>query len=157
MAEALEQARRIRRELPEVVLLINDRVDLALLAEADGVHLGDQDLPIAEARRQLGPDRLIGATARSAVEARARLAEGADYLGVGPVFASATKPIAAPLLGLEGLREICQAFPGKPVVAISGIDESNIAAVAAAGARAAAVIGAVGRASDPVEATLACS
>lgn len=149
MGEALEQARRIRRDLPGILLLINDRVDLALLCEADGVHLGEYDLAIAEARRLLGAERLIGATARSVAEGAARLAEGADHLGAGPVFASATKPMTAPLLGLEGLRQICQALPDKPVVAISGIDEENISSVAAAGARAAAVIGAVGRAADP--------
>src|ERR1700722_15464960 len=88
---ALEQARRIRRELPEILLLINDRVDLALLAEADGVHLGARDLPIGGAGRLLGPERLVGATVRNAAEALTRLAEGADHLGAGPVFASATK------------------------------------------------------------------
>jgi thiamine-phosphate pyrophosphorylase len=150
MGEALAQARRIRRELPGILLLINDRVDLALLCEADGVHLGEHDLAIAEARRQLGAERLIGATARNLAEGAARLDEGADHLGAGPVFASATKPMAIPLLGLEGLRRICQALPGTPVVAISGIDEENIGSVASSGARAAAVIGAVGRAADPL-------
>jgi thiamine-phosphate pyrophosphorylase len=150
MGEALDQARRIRRELPGILLLINDRVDLALLCAADGVHLGEHDLPIEEARRLLGADRLIGATVRSVAEGEARLAEGADHLGAGPVFASLTKSIAAPLLGLEGLRKICRALPGKPVVAISGIDDENIGSVAAAGAHAAAVIGAVGRAADPL-------
>ena len=116
------------------------------------MHLGDEDLSIAEARRLLGSHRLIGATARSAAEGATRLAEGADHLGVGPVFASPTKPLAVPLLGLEGLRRICQALPEIPVVAISGIDEDNIGSVAATGARAAAVIGAVGRAADPLAA-----
>ena len=152
MGEALDQARLIRSELSKVLLLIDDRVDLVLLAEADGVHLGDRDLPIAEARRLLGPHRLIGATARSAAEGAARLAEGADHLGVGPVFASPTKALAVPLLGLEGLRRICAALPETPVVAISGIDETNIGSVAAAGAGAAAVISAVGRAADPLRA-----
>jgi thiamine-phosphate pyrophosphorylase len=147
--EALEQARRIRRELPEILLLVNDRVDLALLADADGVHLGDRDLPIEEARRLLGSERLIGATIRNAGEGSARLAEGADYLGAGPVFTSATKSLDASLLGVEGLQRICKSVAGKPVVAISGIDEGNIGSVAAAGAIAAAVIGAVGRAADP--------
>ena len=152
MGEALDQVRRIRSELPEVLLLINDRVDVAMLAEVDGVHLGDQDLPIAEARRLLGADRLIGATARSAAEGVARLGEGADHLGVGPVFATSTKALAVPLLGLEGLRRICSALPETPVVAISGINEANIGSVAATGAIAAALIGAVGRAADPLRA-----
>ncbi len=149
MGEALAQARQIRSELSEVLLLINDRVDLALLCDADGVHLGAQDLPIAQARRLLGTERLIGATARSIAEGAARLAEGADYLGAGPVFASSTKALAVPCLGLEGLERICEAHRGTPVVAISGIDAENIGAVAAAGAHAAAVIGAVGRAAHP--------
>jgi len=152
MGEALAQARTIRRENPGVLLLVNDRVDLALLCDADGVHLGEHDLPIADARRLLGPERVIGATIRNAGEGAARLSEGANYLGAGPVFASATKSIEVPLLGVEGLRRICETLGEAPVVAISGIDEHNIASVVAAGARAAAVIGAVGKAADPASA-----
>jgi thiamine-phosphate pyrophosphorylase len=147
--EALAQARRIRAELPEVLLLVNDRIDLALLAEADGVHLGEGDLPVAEARGLLGPERLIGATVRNSAAGRDRIAEGADYLGAGPVFASSTKPLDTQPLGTNGLQQLCRALPETPVVAISGIDAANIAAVARTGARAAAVIGAIGRARDP--------
>ena len=133
--EALALARAVKPHVP--TLIINDRVDLALLAGC-GVHLGQDDLPVSEARRVLGPDALIGATCRSLHDiARAR-EQGADHVGVGPVFASRLKPLDVPLLGAAGLAAICAQSP-LPVVAISGIDETNLAAVAAAGAHAAAV------------------
>lgn len=118
--------------------LVNDRVDLALLAGADGVHLGDEDLPCAAARQLLGEGRLIGVTARSAAAIAAACSAGADYVGVGPVFASTTKPSAVPALGLAALRALVAASP-LPVVAISGITLDNIAQVAATGAYSAAV------------------
>ncbi len=121
-----------------VQVLVNDRVDLALVAEADGVHLGDHDLPVAEARRLLGPRALIGATARDLKGVLRAQGEGADHVGVGPVFATSTKAVAFPPLGLLGLESITGASP-LPVVAIAGIDLSNIGQVAAAGAHAAAV------------------
>jgi thiamine-phosphate pyrophosphorylase len=149
MRRALEEARAIRLALPDVVVLVDDRPDLALLAKADGVHVGDSDLPVSEVRRLLGLERLVGATARGTEAARARLAEGADHLGVGPIFASTTKTIDHLLLGIDGLSRLCAGLPGVPVVAISGIDQGNIESVARAGASAAAVIGAVGRAPHP--------
>jgi thiamine-phosphate diphosphorylase len=151
--EALRQARLIREKFPDILLLVNDRVDLALLCDADGVHLGEEDLPIAEARRRLGSDRLVGATARSGEQGLARLAEGADHLGIGPIFLSATKPGKTRPLGLDGLRRARALLPNTPLVAISGIDERTIVQVAGEGASAAAVIGAIGRAPDPLEAT----
>jgi thiamine-phosphate pyrophosphorylase len=121
------------------LVLVNDRADLAMLAGADGVHVGDDDLPTAEARRLCGPSMLVGRTCRSAQDARQAVADGADHVGFGPVFASRTKPLAVEPCGLDGLRAAVAAV-GVPVVAISGIGLDNIGQVAAAGAAAAAVI-----------------
>jgi thiamine-phosphate pyrophosphorylase len=119
--------------------LVNDRVDWALASGADGAHLGDEDLPPREARLALGPSRLLGVTARDAQGVRDAQAAGADYVGVGPVFASNTKRLDVPLLGVAGLRRVVQESP-LPVVAISGIGLGNIEAVAATGVHGAAVI-----------------
>jgi thiamine-phosphate pyrophosphorylase len=139
--EILEVARRIVRLAQErALVLVNDRPDLALLSGADGVHLGDEDLPVPEARALLGEALLVGRTSRTLEAARAALAAGADHVGYGPVFPSLTKPLDLPPRGLEALAATCAALPA-PVVAISGITLENVAAVAAAGAAAAAVIG----------------
>ena len=122
------------------LVLVNDRPDLAILAGADGVHLGEEDLPVVEARTLVGEGLLVGRTARTAEAALAALAAGADHVGYGPVFASVTKPLDVPPRGLEALQATCAVVPA-PVVAISGITLENIEAVAAAGAAAAAVIG----------------
>jgi thiamine-phosphate pyrophosphorylase len=129
------------------VCLVNDRVDWALLAAADGVHLGDDDLAPQDARRLLGPTKWVGATVRSAAGAQAAQAAGADYVGVGPVFATATKVVPAPVLGVEGFARVCSASP-LPVVGIGGVGLSNIEQVAAAGARMAAVVSDLLRAPD---------
>jgi thiamine-phosphate pyrophosphorylase len=129
------------------LVLVNDRADLALLSGADGVHLGDDDLPPAEARRLVGPDLLVGRTARTLAEARAAVAEGADHVGFGPIFATATKVLAVPPRGLEALREVAGAL-GAPVVAIGGIGAGTIGEVARAGAACAAVVGALFAAGD---------
>lgn len=119
-------------------VLVNDRVDLALLGGARGVHLGDQDLPVADARRVLGPGALIGATVRDLDGARAAQAAGADHVGLGPIFPTRTKDVEHPPLGLERFRDVARASP-LPVVGIAGVTLDTIALVAAAGARAAAV------------------
>ncbi len=121
------------------VLLVNDRVDWAMLAGAQGVHLGPQDLSAQEARQLLGPSALLGVTVRNAAEARAAHAAGADYVGLGPVFLPRSKAVAAPLLGVEGLRRVVQESP-LPVVAIGGVGLLCIRAVARAGAYGAAVV-----------------
>lgn len=138
-AAALAQALAHRCRAAGAELLINDRVDLALLCNAAGVHLGDDDLPARLARRLLPLGARIGVTVRSAEGARRARDEGADYVGVGPVFATATKAVAHPALGLEGLREVVRESP-LPVVAIAGITLANIEAVAATGVRCAAVV-----------------
>ncbi len=118
--------------------LFNDRVDYALVCGADGAHVGDEDLPATDARRLLGPARILGVTVRNwAMIEQARRA-GADYVGLGPIFPTRTKNVGAAPIGLEGLRTICSQS-AVPVVAISGIAIANIQQVASAGASGAAV------------------
>ena len=126
---------------------VNDRVDVALLSGADGVHIGQDDLPAREARRLLPRPGLIGVSAGTPEEARRAEREGADYVGVGPVFATATKPDAGEPLGLDRLAAIAAAV-GIPVVAIGGITLENVARVIAAGAAGAAVVSSVVGADD---------
>ncbi len=131
------------------LVLVNDRADLAVLSGADGVHVGDEDLPAAEARRLLGPNLLVGRTARTLDEARAAIADGADHVGFGPIFGSRSKALAVPPRGVDRLREVAAAL-GAPVVAIGGIGEATIGEVARAGAACAAVIEALFGGGDPV-------
>ncbi len=141
--EVLAAARRIvALARGRALVIVNDRADLALLSGADGVHLGDEDLPVVEARRLLGPDLLVGRTVRTLDEARTAIAQGADHVGFGPIFPSRTKPLALPPRGLDALRDMAAAL-GQPVVAVSGIGAENIADVARAGAACAAVIEAI--------------
>jgi thiamine-phosphate pyrophosphorylase len=143
-AIALREACR-RRKVP---LVVNDRVDVALFADADGVHLGDKDLPIALARDLLGPGRIIGGSADHADEAGARRRDGADYAGIGPVFATTSKRDTGPVLGLTGLARAVQAAE-LPLIAIGGITAENLAEVLATGVHGVAVLGAVCLADDP--------
>lgn len=130
-----------------VLFLVNDRVDVALALDADGVHLGQDDMPVAVARRLLGPDKIIGVSAHSVDQARAAQAEGADYLGVGPVYATSSKDDALAPQGLQLIREVAAAVD-LPFVGIGGINTGNAAAVIAAGATGIAVISAVISAPD---------
>ncbi|MGQ0507442.1 MAG: thiamine phosphate synthase [Myxococcaceae bacterium] len=133
------------------VLLVNDRVDFALMAGAHGVHLGEEDLSVEDARKKLGPNAIIGATVRDAKSAAKAQEEGASYVGVGPVFPTSTKMLSHPPLGLDGLRTLVQET-SLPVVAISGIGLSNIKDVAATGVHGAAVVSElIGRGQDEVE------
>jgi thiamine-phosphate pyrophosphorylase len=135
-----------------VPLCVNDRLDVALAAGADGVHLGQDDLPLRDALRIRASQRLmIGVSTHSLVQAEAAAREGADYIGFGPVFATRTKPNPEPATGLDRLREVCAAV-SLPVVAIGGITLATVDAVAATGASAAAVIAAVDDAWDRVAA-----
>jgi len=130
-----------------VPLVINDRVDIAVAVGADGVHVGQGDLPAMQARARIG-DRILGVSASTVAEAHAACAAGADYLGVGPVFdAQGTKPDARPPIGLAGLSEICAAVD-VPVMAIGGIQAANCRQVFAAGAKCIAVVSAVVAAPD---------
>ncbi len=125
-----------------VPLLVNDRVDVALACGAAGVHLGQEDMPVDQARRLLGPDRIIGVSVNTPEEALRAEREGADYVGANPAYVTATKEIALPVLGPEGIGRIKRAVR-IPVVAIGGIGTANAAALAAAGADGIAVISAI--------------
>lgn len=125
-----------------VPLIVNDRLDVALACGAAGVHLGQGDVPVALARKLLGPGRVIGVSVNTPGEARRASEEGADYVGAGPAYATATKETALPVLGPEGVRLVRRAV-SVPVVAIGGIDAGNAAALAAAGADGIAVISAI--------------
>jgi thiamine-phosphate pyrophosphorylase len=139
-AMVLEATRRIAREaLGRALVIVNDRADLAILAGADGVHVGEEDLPVPETRRLVGPDLLVGRTCRTLAEVREALAQGADHVGFGPIFESRSKALTVPPRGVEALRQV-SAGCGAPVVAIGGISLDTIGEVAAAGASCAAVI-----------------
>jgi thiamine-phosphate pyrophosphorylase len=123
-------------------LILNDRADLAVLAGFDGVHVGQGDLSPAEARRVVGPERIVGVSTHS--DAQARIAEhsSANYVAIGPVFATGTKLDASPVVGLEGVRS-ARALTTKPLVAIGGITSANARSVIDAGADSVAVISAL--------------
>ena len=129
------------------LFIVNDRIDLALLLEADGVHLGQEDIPLKEAGKLMREKIIIGYSAETIAEAKKAEAEGASYLGVGPVFATSTKPDAGEALGLEKLTEICRSV-SIPVVGIGGIKQDNASSVMQAGASGVAVISAVMAAKD---------
>ena len=133
------------------MVIINDRCDVALAVGADGVHLGQEDLPVAEARALMGPQRIIGLSTHTLAQALEAEAEGADYLGFGPIFPSSTKSNPEPVVGIEQLREV-RSRVGLPIVAIGGINAGNIRAVFDAGSEAPAVLSAVLAAPDPVRA-----
>ncbi|MFN7018675.1 MAG: thiamine phosphate synthase [Fimbriimonadales bacterium] len=134
------------------MLIVNDRLDVAIAIEADGVHLGQDDMPAALARRIAGEHFIIGVSAETVEEAVQAEADGASYLGVGPMFATTTKPDAGAPVGPERLRIIKQAV-SIPVFGIGGITQENAGAVLAAGADGICVISAIMGAADPKEAT----
>ena len=151
--QRLAEARALRQLCAHhgALFLVNDRLDLALAVGADGVHLGQDDLPTAEARRLLGPDRLIGRSTHALEQLRQALAEGSDYVGVGPVQATPTKPGRTPV-GLAYVQQAAEHCP-IPFFAIGGIEAANLAAVRAAGATRVAVVRAITAAADPAAAT----
>lgn len=123
-------------------LIINDRVDVALTSQADGVHLGQEDLKVEEAREILGEDKIIGLSTHSIEQFRAALETSANYIAVGPVFPTKTKENPDPVVGLELVRE-AKALTDRPLVAIGGITPEKAAEVIAAGADTVAVIAAL--------------
>ena len=131
------------------LLVVNDRLDVALAIGADAVHLGQDDLPLDVARRIAGGRLLIGVSTHDEAQVRAAVAGGADYLGFGPVFATGTKENPDPVQGTDGLRRAVAAAGRVPVVAIGGITALRAAEVAAVGATAACAIAAVNGAKDP--------
>ncbi len=147
----------VLRNRPGVRLIVNDAVDVALLAGADGVHVGQDDLPADEVRALLGPDRLIGVSVGSAAELTAVLALPAgtvDLVGLSPVWATPTKPDAGPGLGLDGVRALAATARagGLQAVAIGGISEGNAASVAATGVDGICVVSGICAAADPAAA-----
>ncbi|WP_144922868.1 thiamine phosphate synthase [Halorubrum salsamenti] len=134
----------------DVPLIVNDRVDLAAAVDADGVHLGQSDLPVAVARDRLGDEAFVGVSASTVSEARAAADAGADYLGVGAVYGTDTKDVPAETNGVgpERVAAIADAVD-LPVIGIGGIDADNAGAVAEAGAAGVAVVSAITAAGDP--------
>ena len=131
-----------------IPLIINDRLDIALAIEADGVHLGQSDMPLGRARKIAGDSLIIGISAESVDDALRAEQEGADYIGISPVFSTPTKTDIAPPLGLEGVRQI-RALVDIPLVGIGGINSDNAESVLAAGADGIAVVSAIVSAADP--------
>jgi thiamine-phosphate pyrophosphorylase len=150
----VETARALKNALAPlgVLLAINDRLDVALAVDADGLHVGQSDLPVEDARRLLGPDRFIGLSVTEVEQALRPDARAADYLGVGPIYPQRTKGDAAAPLGIEGLRRI-RGLTSKPIVAIGGLTPDNSAPALAAGADGLAVVSAIVAADDPEAAT----
>ena len=149
-AESIQKEARELKELCaafHVPFVVNDSVETALAVDADGVHVGQSDIQGRDIRALIGPDRILGMTARTVEEARAAEAAGADYIGSGAVFGSSTKKNAKNL-PLETLRDIC-ASVSIPVVAIGGIGKENIRELAGCGIAGAAVVPAVFGAEDP--------
>ena len=148
--EFIEQGMAIKDFLKGrgVPLIINDRVDVAQAVEADGVHLGQTDMPLGMAKKILADSMIIGISAESLQDAVEAEKGGADYLGVSPIYATPTKTDTAPPLGLEGLREIRKAVR-IPLVGIGGLNRDNAAEVIRNGADGVAVVSAIVAADDP--------
>jgi thiamine-phosphate pyrophosphorylase len=151
---------RITREVVEtthgtdVTVLVNDRVSVAVAADADGVHLGDDDLPVPEARSQLGADAIVGRSVSSVEGAKAAADAGVDYLGVGALYRTSTKDVddEEAELGLDVVRSVAAAVD-VPFVGVGGVTPENAADVVAAGADGVAVVSAITAAEDPTVAT----
>lgn len=150
----IEEARALKDRLAPlgVPLVINDRADVALAIDADGLHIGQDDMPYAMARALMGPDRIVGLSITALDQLDAEDARAADYLGVGPIFAQATKADAAPPLGLSGLAA-ARRLTARPLMAIGGVAMDNARALRDAGADGLAVVSAIVAADDPRAAT----
>jgi thiamine-phosphate pyrophosphorylase len=153
--EFIELAIRLKQKLKpfSVPLIINDRVDVALAAEADGVHIGQSDMPYEMARRLLGRDKIIGLSVENMGQVRHANDLDVDYIGISPVFSTATKTDTNTPFGLEGIRQV-MALTRHPAVAIGGINTHNATAIMHAGANGIAVVSAICSAKHPWEATL---
>jgi len=152
--EFMAEARAVHEALAGtgVPLIINDRVDVALAVGAEGVHLGQNDMHICDARSLTGPDMIIGISAECVEDAVRAQAEGADYVGISPVFSTPTKTDTAPPLGLEGVAAV-RAAVSLPLVGIGGIGPANASAIIRAGCDGVAVVSAIVSAADPVRAS----
>jgi thiamine-phosphate diphosphorylase len=147
------EAIRSRTRAAGVRFVMNDRFDLALAVEADGVHLGQEDLPPDDVRRVAGDALALGRSTHEPGEWQRAAKEPVDYVAFGPVFGTASKDTGYDARGLPALSEVARAVAPRPLVAIGGIDAERVAAVLAAGARGAAVLSAVADATDPCAAT----
>jgi thiamine-phosphate pyrophosphorylase len=145
----VETARRLATlcQTAGVTFIVNDRVDVAMIVAADGVHVGQDDLPAEDVRRLVGGGILLGVSAATVQEARAAESAGADYIGVGAIYATATKADAGAPVGLARIRDLRRAV-GLPLVAIGGITADNAAKVITAGAQGVAVVSGVTLAED---------
>jgi len=152
--EMIANSRRIKHICAEagVSFIVNDRLDVAIATEADGVHLGQDDFPIPLARKLLNENIFIGGSAATLEEVQICVEEGADYVGFGPVFPTFSKDDAGPVSGIKKLKEVTDTFP-VPIIAIGGITPENIGEVLEAGAAGIAVISAVCCTEDPKDAT----
>jgi thiamine-phosphate pyrophosphorylase len=130
-----------------IPFIVNDRLDVALAVDADGVHVGQDDLPATLARKLIGRGKILGVSAGNVEQALAAVADGADYVGASPVFATPTKPDAPAAMGLQGLEAMARAI-AVPLVAIGGVNASNAASMIRAGARGVAVVSAIVNADD---------
>lgn len=151
--QLVELGRAVRRMTAEhgSLYIVNDRVDIALLTDADGVHVGQSDLSCQDVRMLLGGHKIVGVSACTVAEAIAAEQDGADYLGIGAVFPTASK-LDADMCHLHGLAEVAKRV-SIPIVGIGGIQQANAAAVIGAGAAGVAVVSAVMRADDPLRAS----
>ncbi len=135
-----------------VTFIVNDRIDIAIAVEADGVHLGQDDFPAPLARKLLGSDKIIGGSASTIAEAHKCLSDGVDYIGFGPVYPTTSKDDAGPVTGMTILKQVVKEIP-LPIIAIGGVTADNTPEVMLAGAHGIAVISAVCCQEDPEEAT----
>ncbi|MDT7041055.1 thiamine phosphate synthase [Candidatus Nitronereus thalassa] len=154
MRDAYQKAKPLRQAAldMETIFIVNDRCDLALSLEADGVHLGQEDLPIDLAREILGHEKIIGISTHRPEEVKAAMAEGADYLGFGPIFPTSTKADHEPVVGVEGLSYV-RNLTTLPIFAIGGISLDVVPAIQQAGANGVAVASVVYR-SENIQQTL---
>lgn len=155
MRETFSLGRTLREECRkhQIPFIVNDRVDLALLLDADGVHVGQEDLPANEVRQLTGEHMWLGVSARTVDEAERAITSGADYLGVGPMFPTRSKRDAKKPLGPDGLRSLRQRLSTSiPIVAIGGIQATHVPEIISAGANGIAVISAIASQPHPNEA-----
>lgn len=152
--EFINLAHQIKKILKthRIPLIINDRLDIALAVDADGVHIGQSDMPYEITRRILGPEKIIGLSVESLHDAEQAETRDVDYLGVSPIYFTPTKTDLKQELGLEGLRTIA-AFSRHRLVGIGGLNAANVTEVIRAGAEGAAVVSAICSADDPLQST----
>lgn len=151
--EYLDKARKVKAitDQYQVPLIIDDRVDVALACDAAGVHVGSSDLPVAEARKLMGPKKIVGATAKTVEAAKKACEDGADYLGVGAIYPTTTKVVTV-LTEVSTLEAICHTVP-IPVVAIGGLNAANLSVLKETSICGIAVVSAIMKAADPKKAS----